>query len=84
MGVPADGSMLIETAEERGGGDRDEELERAVGEMSGEVLILIWILFGVPGVVVEMDAGKKLRAAGDDMSRGSRSTSHFLLEKRDK
>lgn len=68
------------------GGDKDEELDSAVGDMSGEVLILMWILFGVPGVVVEMDVGKKCprAAAGEDMSRGSRSTSHFRLKRRER
>lgn len=60
------------------GGDSDDELDKAVGEISGEVLILIWMLFGVAGVVVEMVVGKK-RADGEVISRGSRSTSHFLL-----
>lgn len=61
------------------GGEREDELESAVGEMSGDVLILIWMLFGVPGVVV---VGKK-RVPGDVMSRGSLSVkSHFLLWRR--
>lgn len=65
------------------GGEREDELERAVGDMSGEVLILIWMLFGVPGVVVEIEVGKK-RAAGEVKSLGSRSMSHFRLQKRTK
>lgn len=69
------------------GGDKDEELlDSAVGEMSGDVLILIWMLLLLLllfGVVVEMDVGKK-RAAGDVKSRGSRSMSHFRLGNREK
>lgn len=78
-GVPDEGCPILATDS---GGDKDEELDRAVGEMSGDVLILIWmLLFGVPGVVVDMDVGKK-RAAGEVRSRGSRSMSHFRLQRK--
>lgn len=77
FGVPDDGCVILATEM---GGERDDELDSAVGEMSGDVLILIWMLFGVPGVVVEMDVGKK-RVAGEVKSRGSRSMSHFRLRK---
>lgn len=79
-GVPDEGPCTMLATDM--GGDRDEELlDSAVGEMSGEVLILIWmlLLLLLLGVVVEMDVGKK-RAAGDVKSRGSRSMSHFRLK----
>lgn len=83
-GVPDEGPCTMLATDM--GGDRDEELlDSAVGEMSGDVLILIWmlLLLLLLGVVVEMDVGKK-RAAGDVKSRGSRSMSHFRLGNREK
>lgn len=68
-----------------GGGDSEDELDRAVGEILGDVLILIWT-FGV-GVVVEIEVGKyrvDVKSRGSiDLVR-SRSISHFRLQDREK